>query len=148
MLFRSSIGGKTYIYDTDLEAELAAQASREAEEALRESREAENEPPVISPMTPEETLPQETGSDSPSGLKLPAFRFGQNQLIMLAGILAAVAVAGVIIFITARKKKRERMAREIRRERRRQRLQEIGYSEEDFEALVRKRQEGGRGKNE
>ena len=140
--------GSAYIYDTDLEAELAVQASREAEEALRESREAENEPPVISPMTPEETLPQETGSDSPSGLKLPVFRFGQNQLIMLAGILAAVAVAGVIIFITARKKKRERMAREIRRERRRQRLQEIGYSEEDFEALVRKRQEGGRGKNE
>ena len=51
----------------------------------------------------------------------------------------SVAAAGV--FVVVRRRRRERLARELRRQRRRRRLEEIGFSEEDFEQMVRSRQE-------
>lgn len=138
--------GRAYIYDTKLEEELAAQASREAEEALRKAKEEES--PIIDDISVIETLPEETEPGKSFHFSLPEIHLGQNQIMILAGAAAVAAIAGVGIFLTARRKRRERIARQMRRERRRQRLMEIGYSEEDFEALVRKRQEGQKGKGE
>ena len=136
--------GSAYIYDTKLEEELAEKARKEAEEALRET---EEETSSIAEHTSEPgTAPEETGQEKGIGFSLPRFRPDQNQMMILAGAVGIAAAAGIFIFLMVRKKRRERIAREMRRERRRQRLEEIGCSEEDFEALVQKRREGGKGK--
>ena len=138
--------GSGYIYDTELEAQLAAEeASRAAEEASRaakesldgaetESREAENVP------APEET----EGTGNPPG-PLSGIPLTENQILILAAVLVLAAVLGCGMILVARKRRRERIARQQRRERRRQRLQEIGYNEEDFEKLMQKRRENGKG---
>ncbi len=138
--------GSGYIYDTELEAQLAAEeASRAAEEASRaakesldgaetESREAESAP------APEET----EGTGNPPG-PLSGIPLTENQILILAAVLVLAAVLGCGMILVARKRRRERIARQQRRERRRQRLQEIGYNEEDFEKLMQKRRENGKG---
>ena len=66
----------------------------------------------------------------------------QNQILVLAAGVGLAVVVGLGIILGIRKRK-ERIAREQRRERRRQRLLEIGYNEEEFEELMRKRRESG-----
>lgn len=135
--------GNAYIYDTKLEEELAEKASREAEEALKGTEEASS---IADHTSEPATAPEETEQEKNIGFSFPEFRMDQNQMIILAGVIGIAAAAGALVFLIVRRKRRERIAREMRKERRRQRLQEIGYSEEDFEALVQKRREGGKGK--
>lgn len=137
--------GSAYIYDTKLEEELAEKASREAEEALKGTEEASS---IADHTSEPATAPEETEQEKNIGFSFPEFRMDQNQMIILAGVIGIAAAAGAFVFLIVRRKRRERIAREMRKERRRQRLQEIGYSEEDFEALVQKRREGGKGKGD
>lgn len=70
---------------------------------------------------------------------------GSVWLAVLVIVVAAV-IAGIILF--QRKQKKEREEAEKRRVRRLQRLKEIGCSEEEFEKLLKSRQEAGtKGKN-
>lgn len=137
--------GSAYIYDTKLEEELAEKASREAEEALNGTEEVSS---IADHTSEPATAPEETEQEKGIGISFPEFRLDQNQMIILAGVIGIAAAAGALVFLIVRRKRRERIAREMRKERRRQRLQEIGYSEEDFEALVQKRREGGKGKGD
>lgn len=141
--------GSAYIYDSQLEEELAAQeaaaqASREAEEASRQESEQTGERPDGNQL-PDETLsgqtnPNSADSDSQGG----GFRMSSAQIGVLAAVICAGVLIGAVVLIAVKKKKQERLEREQRRERRRQRLQEIGYNEEQFEELMRKRRENSK----
>lgn len=135
--------GSAYIYDRETEERLAAeQASREAEEASRLAAEAigESQPESQEAETAPETDEKEAGKKE--GGFLSGFSMSQNQILVLAAGVGLAVVVGLGIILGIRKRK-ERIAREQRRERRRQRLLEIGYNEEEFEELMRKRRESG-----
>lgn len=135
--------GSAYIYDSETEERLAAeQASREAEEASRLAAEAigESQPESQEAETAPETDEREAGKKE--GGFLSGFSMSQNQILVLAAGVGLAVVVGLGIILGIRKRK-ERIAREQRRERRRQRLLEIGYNEEEFEELMRKRRESG-----
>jgi len=66
---------------------------------------------------------------------------GRMEQAGSAAWLCPLAAGGGAGFMMARRKRQERIRREERRERRRKRLAEIGYKEEDFEELVRRRRE-------
>ncbi len=135
--------GSAYIYDRETEERLAAeQASREAEEASRLAAEAigESQPESQEAETAPETDEKEAGKKE--GGFLSGFSMSQNQILVLVAGVGLAVVVGLGIILGIRKRK-ERIAREQRRERRRQRLLEIGYNEEEFEELMRKRRESG-----
>ncbi len=140
--------GTAYIYDTELEAELAAQASREAEEASGDMETGEDHGGEGTPEVsdPEESAGDQEGSSSRQG---GGFSLAAGQAAVVAAALAGTAAVGGAAFLVVRRKRQERIQREIRRERRRQRLLEIGYNEEEFEELMRRRRENGQNeKNE
>lgn len=128
--------GSAYLYDTELEARLAA------EEASRAAAEAAGEGPAEKDGQdgPEETPGDQTAPDQEQG-QGRGFRPDLRTVLMIAGAAGLAAAAGTAVFVTVRRKKQEKLRREERRERRRQRLAEIGYNEEDFEELVRRRRE-------
>ena len=138
--------GSGYIYDTELEAQLAAEeASRAAEEASRAAKESQDGAETESREAESAPAPEETEeSGNPSGL-LSGIPLTENQILILAAVLVLAAVLGCGMILVARKRRKERIARQQRRERRRQRLQEIGYNEEDFEKLMQRRRENGKG---
>lgn len=136
--------GNAYIYDMELEAQLAAQASREALEGS-EAETGEDETSGQDMSGPEESSPEQQGDGSPR--RGGGFKLETGQMMILAAVLAGAAAVGAAAFLIVRRKKQERIQREIRRERRRQRLQEIGYNEEDFEELVRRRRENSHSGN-
>lgn len=131
--------GSAYIIDTELEARLAA------EEASRAAAEASGEDPGEDDVDIPQTEPEETPSDQTEpdrqGGGGGGFHLDVRTALIGGGAAGLLAAAGAVVFMTVRRKKRERILREQRRERRRQRLQEIGYKEEDFEELVRRRLE-------
>ena len=99
---------------------------------------------------PEESTAQEESSaadeqEQKGGGIFSGFSLSQNQILIIVAGIGLAVVAGLGIFLGIRRRK-ERIARQKRRERRRQRLMEIGYNEEDFEELVRKRRESGSGR--
>lgn len=129
--------GGVYLYDTELEARLAAEeASRAAAEASRENQEMEGGEISIEP----EETPDQTDSGHQGG-QGSGFRPSLKTILAAAGITGLLAAMGTAAFMIARRKKQERIRREERRERRRKRLAEIGYKEEDFEELMRRRRE-------
>lgn len=123
--------GSAYLFDTELEAELAAAR----EKAERDSMEAEA--PSVSGMEETDSLPEETQAEKETDRVEVHLDLGQI-LVIVMGIGVAAAL-GLAVFAAVQRKRRERLARELRRQRRRQRLEEIGYSEESFEELVKKR---------
>ncbi len=128
--------GSAYLYDIELEARLAAEeASREAAEASGENQEEEGEISIEPDETPDETDPGQQGSQG------RGFRPGVKTILAAVGITGILAAGGGAGVMMARRKRQERIRREERRERRRKRLAEIGYKEEDFEELVRRRRE-------
>ncbi|MCI8886508.1 MAG: D-alanyl-D-alanine carboxypeptidase [Hungatella sp.] len=134
--------GSAYIYDTQLEAELAAaQASREAEEASREAAEREAAQKELDGLETEEETAEDRDQEKKPEDSESGFRLGENQILILAAAAGVMSVAAAGVFVVVRRRRRERLARELRRQRRRRRLEEIGFSEEDFEQMVRSRQE-------
>lgn len=131
--------GSAYLYDTQLEAELASQ-ERNPQEGTSAGE------PQVEPETT--ARPQEKPSEGPESgrrfrLELPAVLVGRAKP-WIAAALGGAALAGVVAALLIGKKRRERRERQVRRERRRQRLEEIGCSEEAFDELVRKRKDVGR----
>ncbi len=139
--------GSAYIIDTEREAQLAAEeASRAAEEASRAAAEAMGESQPEESTAQEESSPaDEQEKEGKGGGIFSGFSLSQNQILIIVAGIGLAVVAGLGIFLGIRRRK-ERIARQKRRERRRQRLMEIGYNEEDFEELVRKRRESGSGR--
>ena len=83
--------------------------------------------------TPHESQPEKDGQDGKTGLKLPrAVLIGGGAVLVLALIAGGV-------FWFKRRQAAERERQRILREKRRQRLADIGYTEEDFERLLDER---------
>ena len=131
--------GSAYIYDTELEAELAARTTGEAEETTGDINDGEVETGDQNIPDPEESGQEENRNVLSSGKG--NFGLNSGQVLSMAAVLACAAAAGAVAFLIVRRKRQERLQREIRRERRRQRLSEIGCNEEEFEELLRRRME-------
>ena len=84
--------------------------------------------------TPQERQPPMDGQDAKTGFKL-------TKAVLIGGgavlILALLAGGGILWF--KRRQAAERERQRILREKRRQRLADIGYTEEDFERLLDER---------
>ena len=84
--------------------------------------------------TPQESQPEKDGQDGKTGLKLP-----RAVLIGGGAVLVLALIAGGGVFWFKRRQAAERERQRILREKRRQRLADIGYTEEDFERLLDER---------
>ena len=84
--------------------------------------------------TPQESQPEKDGQDGKTGLKLP-----RAALIGGGAVLVLALIAGGGVFWFKRRQAAERERQRILREKRRQRLADIGYTEEDFERLLDER---------
>lgn len=84
--------------------------------------------------TPQESQPEKDGQDVKTGLKLP-----RAVLIGGGAVLVLALIAGGGVFWFKRRQAAERERQRILREKRRQRLADIGYTEEDFERLLDER---------
>ena len=84
--------------------------------------------------TPQESQPEKDGQDGKTGLKLP-----RAVLIGGGAVLVLALIAGGGVFWFKRRQSAERERQRILREKRRQRLADIGYTEEDFERLLDER---------
>jgi len=84
--------------------------------------------------TPHESQPEKDGQDGKTGLKLP-----RAVLIGGGAVLVLALIAGGGVFWFKRRQAAERERQRILREKRRQRLADIGYTEEDFERLLDER---------
>jgi D-alanyl-D-alanine carboxypeptidase (penicillin-binding protein 5/6) len=84
--------------------------------------------------TPQESQPEKDGQDVKTGLTLP-----RAVLIGGGAVLVLALIAGGGVFWFKRRQAAERERQRILREKRRQRLADIGYTEEDFERLLDER---------
>lgn len=139
--------GRAYLYSESMREAAAAQAM-----AAEGNQEASGENGEAGPSLPEEgqgtsgfsSGDGKNGSDKMAGSgdakTGSAGAFGGVWLAVPAAVIFAVFLG---IFLLQKKQKREREEAERRKARRRQRLQEIGCSEEEFEKLLKNRQETG-----
>lgn len=91
------------------------------------------------PSQPSESEPMEA-SGQPENPAKPGINLPWDRLLFIvpAGVVGLGVIAGSIVI--AKKKKQERIRlEEVRREKRRKRLEEIGYTEEEFRRMMEER---------
>lgn len=113
------------------DAEAAAAAAAASEEAARQSSEA------AATTSPETTA----GAPAGSGFKLPELNLTKEEMVTYSlASVAGILLFALIIFLLLRKKHEKDMA-EARLQRRRERLAELGVTEEEFRGIVEERRE-------
>lgn len=147
--------GKSYLYSESLKETAAAQALAAAgNNGNLEGHGDSGENGETGASLPEgqqgtSGFPSKDGGDGKDGNTGSGDTFGGlGGILTSGGVWLAVLVIAVFmislgIILFQRKQKREREEAEKRKARRRQRLQEIGCSEEEFEKLLKNRQEAG-----
>lgn len=121
--------------------------SKSQEQALEEPENGSAAPAslAVSSAADESSADAETEDGDASGYSPVAavFQFFASVPVVIwlimAGILAAAAAAGCVVFLKRQRRQREDEARMARRQRRLERLQESGISTEQFEFLVQQK---------